>query len=757
MITFSAKMYNVTAGEYCNNTPTQYSFAEYLGYTGGQPATNPNVSFNDWLFGGISAGVATDDPYDQDVMFEQGGNTLTNIPYTRFIVSRGTNIGTRFEYYAKKYFDENGSWPVLRLLTSDSTDDYYIEWTRTSPDGFTVKAPGTYMRWPSCFQWSDDFDNSYYDDRKYNSMFSMVFLKASSINDLTNVDILYNGALRYDSSTGGLVTLVSYATAMLSIGNTKYYCYDANTYFGKVGSRTFYKSYNGSCLVFWKNYTSSSLYKGPVTIQPYINIHSDVTGEDTRSSPFTGWDCRYSLNLHTPVSYYLSGGVWWGLRTEGSQNATFDPNDLYVFAFANTSAGWQSVIDTVVSESNISVAMVRTEVYSYLQGAFGGGGGSDVDPDYLPDPDAPITPQPPDNPDPYYDPTSDPDSPDYDPTKDPDNPAYDPDSPHPPFTPPSTEDGGDDPSPLPPQDDIPAPETPPSYVTTNALFTLYNPAAADLTNLANFLWSPAWSIDTFKKIFANPLDCILGLMVMPYLAVDVGTKNMNVGNIDTGVPMRYFTKQFYDFNCGNFSITEFYTSYLDYAPYTKISIFLPYIGDQQLNTDEVMGKTLNVKYRFDLATGDCVAFVSVDGSVLYSFSGNCAARLPLSSSNYSGLLPSITGAVVAAGSMAAGVPALGAASALAVSSMKQDIRHTGSISGSAGLMGVQTPYLIITRPRQALPRGQNSFMGYPSFITESLGGLTGYTEVESCHLEHVPCTDEELREIENLLKGGVLF
>ena len=184
---------------------------------------------------------------------------------------------------------------------------------------------------------------------------------------------------------------------------------------------------------------------------------------------------------------------------------------------------------------------------------------------------------------------------------------------------------------------------------------------------------------------------------------------------------------------------------------------MPYIGDQQLNTDEVMNKTLNVKYRFDLATGDCVAFITVDGSVLYSFSGNCAARLPLSSNNYNGLLPSITGAIVAAGSMAAGVPALGAASALAVSSMKQDIRHTGSISGSAGLMGVQTPYLVITRPRQALPIGQNSFTGYPSFITESLGGLTGYTEVESCHLEHIPCTDEELKEIENLLKGGVLF
>ena len=489
---------------------------------------------------------------------------------------------------------------------------------------------------------------------------------------------------------------------------------------------------------------------GPTANSVSFNVDVYDRGQYTGTSPGS---TPTRLEYNGKYYYYSgSGTLAWGQT--GYENFE-NPQELTVLDLINQSSSISNWLDLIGPLIDLHTVEASEPIYFVLSYKYVPG--SDVSPDDIPPEDKPPVPPQPDDDDPYYDPTSDPNSPDYDPTKDPSSPDYDPDSPHPPFTPPSTEGGGGDPDPQPPQDEIPAPETPPSYVTTNALFTLYNPSGADLNNLAAFLWSPAWSIDTFKKIFANPLDCILGLMVMPYLEVDVATKNMAVGNIDSGVAMRYFTTQFCDFDCGDFTIEEYYKSYLDYAPYTKINIFLPYIGDQQLNADEVMSKTINVKYRFDLATGDCVAFVSVEGSVLYSFSGNCAARLPLSASNYGGLLPSITGAIVAAGSMAAGVPALGAASALAVSSMKQDIRHTGSLSGSAGLMGVQTPYLIITRPRQALPIGQNSFTGYPSFITESLGGLVGYTEVESCHLEHVPCTDEELREIENLLKGGVLF
>lgn len=89
--------------------------------------------------------------------------------------------------------------------------------------------------------------------------------------------------------------------------------------------------------------------------------------------------------------------------------------------------------------------------------------------------------------------------------------------------------------------------------------------------------------------------------------------------------------------------------------------------------------------------------------------------------------------------------------------MKPQIEKSGSISGSAGVLNMQTPYLILIRPRQALPNKQNGFIGYPSLITVQLTELSGYTEVQSIHLENIPATQEELAEIESLLKGGVIF
>ena len=51
----------------------------------------------------------------------------------------------------------------------------------------------------------------------------------------------------------------------------------------------------------------------------------------------------------------------------------------------------------------------------------------------------------------------------------------------------------------------------------------------------------------------------------------------------------------------------------------------------------------------------------------------------------------------------------------------------------------------------------NSFVGYPSNVTKLVGDLNGYTEIDSIHLENVNATENELNEIERLLKMGVIL
>ena len=98
-----------------------------------------------------------------------------------------------------------------------------------------------------------------------------------------------------------------------------------------------------------------------------------------------------------------------------------------------------------------------------------------------------------------------------------------------------------------------------------------------------------------------------------------------------------------------------------------------------------------------------------------------------------------------------------ASSASTVMNSKDKVQMGSSVEGSSGMIGMQYPYIVIESPRGCLPNNQNAIMGYPSFMTATLGSLSGYTEVDTIHLEGIPCTESELVEIEQLLKGGVVL
>lgn len=323
-------------------------------------------------------------------------------------------------------------------------------------------------------------------------------------------------------------------------------------------------------------------------------------------------------------------------------------------------------------------------------------------------------------------------------------------------------------------DDTTDPQTFPPVPTlsvTNINFVkLYTPTESELIGISSWLWSTDFNIDNLKKLFSNPMDCILGLSVVPVLP-DHGTSgSVVVGNITAPntVLARPITNQYKIKNFGTLNVEEYWGSYLDYDPYTKIEIYLPFIGIEQISTDDVMGKTIELQYNIDVLSGACVAMLMCNNNILYQFAGNCAMGLPLVGRD---MLSVITGAVNViskgvtaiggiatgtAGGIASAVTALTSASTDAMRS-KRNIQKSGTISGTAGFMGVMTPYLIITRPRQALPDMQSTFTGYPSFITKTLSACEGFTTVQSIHLENIPATATEISEIETLLMQGVIF
>lgn len=313
-------------------------------------------------------------------------------------------------------------------------------------------------------------------------------------------------------------------------------------------------------------------------------------------------------------------------------------------------------------------------------------------------------------------------------------------------------------------DEIPFTDAPVSGIAYSGFLTIFTPNLAQLQSLASYMWSDFFDVDTWKKLFANPMDAILGLHIIPCSPGYSGNKEVKVGGKGTGVSMDYTTIRYHEVSMGTCTVPKKWGSYLDYNPYTKVSIFLPYIGFRDLDTDDVMDRTLALQYIVDILTGACVAELRCGTDVLYSWEGNCANPVPITSNSWSSAIGSAVSIAAAIATTAlthgASAPMIaGTVASVGANSMnlKPSVSRSGSLGGSGGFIAKQTPYIIRTVPNLVIPADQNKFIGYPSFVTASLGSLTGYNEISSIHLEGIPATGNELSEIETLLKGGVIF
>lgn len=293
----------------------------------------------------------------------------------------------------------------------------------------------------------------------------------------------------------------------------------------------------------------------------------------------------------------------------------------------------------------------------------------------------------------------------------------------------------------------------PSSGLSNALFTVYNPTQAQVNALGAYLWTQN-IIELIAQFFQNPLDAIISLHLV-YCTPSTGSpKNIKLGYLDSGVSADVVTSQYVEIACGDVNIPELYKNALDYNN-VDIQIFLPFIGFRALNCKECMGATLRVIYKVDVYTGICLASIYVirpgSSQLLYTFEGNCAIDIPLTSADRSRL---VSGLITAGVSAVTGNPA-GVVGGLA--SVHASIERSGSFSGNAGAMGVKKPYVVIKRAISAQATNYAKQYGYPLNKSAKLGSFSGYTRVESVHVDISGATDTEKRMIESMLKNGIII
>lgn len=328
----------------------------------------------------------------------------------------------------------------------------------------------------------------------------------------------------------------------------------------------------------------------------------------------------------------------------------------------------------------------------------------------------------------------------------------------------SSEEGGDGDSE--PEDEPVEEETLPIPAVSGLGFsTIYVPTAYDLYQLASYLWSGNLDLDNFLRLFANPMDSILGLSAVPVALSGTYEPIYLGGQLLQGVTMpRYSGRTAVKVDMGSVTISKRWGSYLDYDPYTEFAVYLPFIGIKNIKADDVMEKTVSLMYNIDILSGACVAYLRTSGgSVLYEWAGQCAMQIPITGSNWDNIFSTaISTAVTLGGAMVAPASApmlAGSVASAAVQAVaaKPRVERSGAVTGVTGFLGQLRPYIIRTIPEAYIPNDQNKFIGYPSYISANLGSLTGYNEVASIHLENIPATGDELSELESILKGGVIF
>ena len=233
-----------------------------------------------------------------------------------------------------------------------------------------------------------------------------------------------------------------------------------------------------------------------------------------------------------------------------------------------------------------------------------------------------------------------------------------------------TEEDVGDINPNPQDDDIDIDDLPTRSFATAGFCRIYNPDVSDLNDLASYMWTDTTFLQTvinhLKQILENPIEAIISLSMVPVQPPALSNKvPVNVMFINTGVEMRPVTNQFVSVDCGTAFLEECYGGALDYNPYTRVQVYLPYIGIVQLDTDEVMNKTIHIVYHIDVVTGVCCAEIKADRKLLYQFSGHCSISQPITSADFSSYLNAALAAAKVAVGVATGMAATTAAAAAA--------------------------------------------------------------------------------------------
>lgn len=144
----------------------------------------------------------------------------------------------------------------------------------------------------------------------------------------------------------------------------------------------------------------------------------------------------------------------------------------------------------------------------------------------------------------------------------------------------------------------------------------------------------------------NPVDTIISVRAYPARSLPI-TEKLVGGVLTDHEPLHcgawynndvtgYFLGSTYDvisfsFRRGtnNGFVAAFGNSFLDYAPFTRAELIIPYCGTVQLNPADFLEHDINVKIIVDYITGLCTAFIMRENVAVMTVSGSMGIDVPI--------------------------------------------------------------------------------------------------------------------------------
>ena len=279
----------------------------------------------------------------------------------------------------------------------------------------------------------------------------------------------------------------------------------------------------------------------------------------------------------------------------------------------------------------------------------------------------------------------------------------------------------------------------------------------ELRKLSQFLWSSNF-FDNVLLVNNRPIENIISLKAVIGNASTTGASQaLTLGNVASTVNVIPCAETI-TINVGGITIPKKYNNFLDFEPYTKVQIYLPFYGTAMLNSSLVIGRRIDIVYIIDVITGTAKISIKHKNKTLYEYKTTCACDLPLTSSNRASVEMGYISSGLGMGVSLASGNVIGAiASGLSMAQSQFSSNTNGNVSGVVDFHDSRMVTVMVDRPVYSDLKMFNKTHGRMCNLSKTLKNLKGYTKCANNVQLPFNCLDKEREMIIELLTSGVIL